>query len=93
MDISLTKDVEQKLSASIKRYVTENLDTDIGDLQSTLFLQFCLEEIGPAVYNQAITDAQTFMQERALDMENSCFAPESTYWIKHDKNRQRRRKE
>jgi uncharacterized protein (DUF2164 family) len=85
MEIKLTKDLEKKLIASIKRYVSENLETDIGELQSSLLLQFCLEEIGPAVYNQAIADAQAYMQERALDLENTCYAPESTYWIKQDK--------
>jgi uncharacterized protein (DUF2164 family) len=91
MELTLTKDVEKKLIASIKRYVYENLETDIGELQSSLFLQFCLEEIGPAVYNQAIADAQTYMQEKALDIENSCFAPDSTYWVKHDKITAQRR--
>jgi uncharacterized protein (DUF2164 family) len=91
MEIMLSKDVEMKLVTSIKRYVSENLETDIGDLQSSLFLQFCLEEIGPSIYNQAISDAQTYMQEKALDIENSCFAPESTYWAKHDKITAQRR--
>jgi uncharacterized protein (DUF2164 family) len=91
MEITLVKDVKQKLIASIQRYVSENLETDIGELQSSLFLQFCIEEIGPAIYNQAISDAQRYMQERALDLENSCYAPDSTYWIKHDKITSRRR--
>ena len=85
MEITLTRDVEKALIASIKRYVSENLETDMGELQSSLFLQFRLEEIGPFVYNQAIADAQAYIQERALDLENTCYAPESTYWIKHDK--------
>ena len=85
MEITLTKDVKQKLIASIQRYASENLETDIGELQSSLFLQFCMEEIGPAVYNQAISEAQCYMQEKTLDLENSCYAPESTYWIRHDK--------
>jgi uncharacterized protein (DUF2164 family) len=85
MEIMLAKDVEKRLTTSIKRYVAENLDIDIGDLQSSLFLQFCREEIGPSIYNQAISDAQAYMQDKALDMENNCFAPESTYWIKQDK--------
>lgn len=85
MEITLTKDIEKKLATSIKRYVSENIDADFGELQSSLFLKFCLEEIGSAIYNQAISDAQTYMQEKALDMENSCFAPDSTYWAKHDK--------
>ena len=91
MDITLTKDVEKKLIASIKRYASENLETDIGELQSLLFLKFCLEEIGPAIYNQAISDAQTYMQEKALDIENNCFAPDSTYWVMHDKKAAQRR--
>ncbi len=91
MEITLAKDVEKKLTASIKRYASENLETDFGELQASLFLQFCLEEIGPAVYNQAISDAQTYMQEKALDIENSCFAPDSTYWAKHDKITAQRR--
>lgn len=85
MEITLAKDVKQKIGASIQRYVSENLETDIGELQSSLFLQFCLEEIGPVLYNQAISDAQSYMQEKALDIENSCYAPDSTYWIRQDK--------
>jgi len=85
MEITLEKDDEKKLVTSIKRYMSENLDTEIGELQSSLFLQFCLEEIGPAIYNRAISDAQTYMQERAMDIENTCFAADSTYWAKHDK--------
>jgi uncharacterized protein (DUF2164 family) len=85
MKIMLAKDVTQRLTASIQRYVSENLETDIGELQSSLFLQFCMEEIGPAIYNQAVSDAQSYMQERALDLENNCYVPESTYWIRHDK--------
>jgi uncharacterized protein (DUF2164 family) len=91
MEISLPKDVEKILVASIKRYASENLDTDIGELQSSLFLKFCLEEIGPSIYNQAISDAQRYMQEKALDLENYCFAPDSAYWAKHDKKAANRR--
>lgn len=92
MDIKLSKDLESNLVASIKRYVSENFETDIGDLQSALFLQFCLEEIGPFAYNQAIQDAQVYMQERLMDLESSCYAPESTYWTRLDKKKTQRLK-
>ena len=91
MEITLSKDVKQRLAASIQRYAAEYLETEIGELQSALFLQFCLEEIGPAVYNQAISDAQRYMQDRALDLENTCYAPESAYWARHDKLAAQRR--
>ncbi len=92
MEINLSNDDESKLTASIKRYVSENFETDIGDLQSSLFLQFCLEEIGPYVYNRAIRDAQEYMQERVMDLENTCYAPESVYWAKLEKKKPQRPK-
>jgi uncharacterized protein (DUF2164 family) len=92
MEINLSKDVENKLIASIKRYVSENFEIDIGDLQSSLFLQFCLEEIGPFAYNQAILDAQAYIQERVMDLENTCYAPESVYWTKLEKKKVQRPK-
>ena len=91
MEIKLEKDDEKKLVTSLKRYVSENLDIEIGELQSSLFLQFCLEEIGPAIYNRAISDAQTYMQEKAMDIENTCFVADSTYWAKQDKKTAQRR--
>jgi uncharacterized protein (DUF2164 family) len=91
MEIKLAKDVQQRLIASLQRYVSENFETDIGELQASLFLQFCTEEIAPAVYNQAISDAQRYMQERALDLENNCYAVESGYWARQDKITAQRR--
>jgi uncharacterized protein (DUF2164 family) len=78
--IKLTKETEKKLIASIKRYAEENLDEEIGDLKATLFLDFCLREIGPSVYNQAIADAQTYLQERLIDLDGVCKQAEFGYW-------------
>lgn len=82
MDIKLPKDLEQKLTASMRRYLTENFGEDTGDLKASLFLKFCLEEIAPSAYNLAIADARAFMQEKVLDLENVCFAHEQGYWTK-----------
>jgi uncharacterized protein (DUF2164 family) len=82
MNIQLPKDTEQKLTQSIQRYVGENFSEDIGELKAGLFLKFCLEEIGPSIYNKAISDAQTYFQDRAMDLENVCYAQEFGYWKK-----------
>ena len=92
MDIELTKEVEQALVTSISRYVSENMDNDIGELQASLFLKYCLEEIGPCVYNSAIADAQRYMQEKVSDLENACYAQEFGYWNKKTKSNGVRRK-
>jgi len=80
MAITLSEQSKERLLTSIKRYFLENLEDEIGDLKATLFLDFCLQEIGASVYNQAILDAQTYIQEKAQDLEGSCYEPEFGYW-------------
>ena len=80
MAITLSDDTTKRLVASIKRYVAENLDQEIGDLQARLFLQFALKEIGPSVYNYAIGEARDFFEARVGDLEGSCFEREFAYW-------------
>jgi len=80
MTIQLRKDVERQLLTSIRRYCAENFGGEVGELQASLMLRFCLEEIAPSVYNQAIADAQNFFQEKVADLENTCFAKEFGYW-------------
>jgi len=91
MDIKLPKHLEQKMCASIQRYVSENFGEDIGELKAASFLKFCLEEIAPSVYNKAISDAQGVMQERVTDLENVCFADEFGFWNKGAKKTASRR--
>ena len=80
MAITLSPDAAQQLRRSIKRYVAEEFEQDIGDLKADALLDFFLKEIGPTVYNQAIADAQQYFQARALDLEGVCFAKEFGYW-------------
>jgi len=80
MAITLSPDSTKRLHASIKRYVSENLEQEIGDLQANMLLDFCLKEIGPSIYNQAIADAQAYFQERAVDLEGVCYEKEFAYW-------------
>ena len=86
MDITLTPDARKQLLASIKRYVAEELEQDIGDLKAGSLLDYVLKEIGPTIYNRAIADAQTWCQERALDLESIYSVKEFGYW---DKQRQK----
>lgn len=80
MPITLPDETTKQLRASIKRYVLEHLDQDIGELQADLLLDFALREIGPSVYNRAIADAQAWFQGRIADLESVCFEKEFAYW-------------
>jgi uncharacterized protein (DUF2164 family) len=80
MAIMLSPETRKQLLASIKRYAAENLDDEIGDLKAGLLLDYCLQEIGPAVYNQAIADAQSYFTGRVADLEGVCHEEEFGYW-------------
>lgn len=80
MEIKLAPDTEKALHGAIQRFVAEEYGESLGELGAGTFLTFCLKEIGPAIYNQAIADAQTCLQERVTDLENICFAEETSYW-------------
>ena len=79
MAIEISKDVRNSLIASIKQYFLEELDQSIGDLKATLILGFILKEIGPFIYNQAVHDVQTRMQEIISELDGTCFEPESSF--------------
>ena len=80
MPVSLHPDKLKQLQTSVKRYLVENVDSEAGDLKAKLLLDFCLQEIGAIVYNQAIADAQAYFQERAIDLEGVCYEKEFTFW-------------
>jgi uncharacterized protein (DUF2164 family) len=80
MPVSLHPDKLKQLQTSVKRYLVENVDAEAGDLKAKLLLDFCLQEIGAVVYNQAIADAQGWLQGRLTDLEAVCYQHEFTYW-------------
>ena len=82
MTVTLSDEVRRQAIASLKRYLAEELDQDVGDLKAGLLLEFILKEVAPSVYNGAIADAQTFLRDQLADLEGACSVPEFGYWPK-----------
>jgi uncharacterized protein (DUF2164 family) len=78
--ITLSPETTKQLLASIKRYVADHFEQDIGDLKAGMLLDYCLKEVGPSVYNLAIADAQKYFEGRVVDLEGVCHEKELTYW-------------
>jgi uncharacterized protein (DUF2164 family) len=87
----LAKQTRADAISSLKRYFEENMSEPMGDLPAGLLLNFIVEEIGPAIYNQAIADAQARMQQRVADLSGELYADEFPYWPKVDAKRKSRR--
>lgn len=67
--ISISDAARKQGIASIKHFVLDTLDQEIGDLKAALILDYFLKEHGPTVYNQALADARAFVEEKAADLE------------------------
>lgn len=89
--IELSKQARADAIRSIQRYFEENMTEPIGELPAGLLLNFILEEIGPAIYNGAVKDAQARIQQRAADLDGELYADEFQFWPRTDAKRKSRR--
>ena len=82
MPITLSDADSTRAIASIKRYASESLDSDVGDLQARLFLDYVLKEFGPVIYARGVADAQAWLTERVSDLESLNVEQPFGYWPK-----------
>jgi len=87
MESDLTKEETAAIQASLKKYMAEEFDIEIGDLQVNLLLRYILTEIGPFVYNRAIADAERLLAEKIADLPGVLFEEGLTYWKKGSKKK------
>jgi len=87
MGIEISKEARKEAVASIERYFSENMEEKIGNIAAAALLGFFLEEIGPLVYNQAVTEVQERLQARVSELDIELHEDEFQYWRKFDKQR------
>jgi uncharacterized protein (DUF2164 family) len=89
--IELSKQDRADALASLKRYIRGNmtLSEPIGDLGAEMLLNYFIEEIGPAIYNRAIADAQARMLQRVQDLDGELFSEPFQYWPRIDRKKKK----
>ena len=87
MTIEIPKEARKEAITSIERYFQENMEEKIGNIAAGALLGFFLEEIGPLVYNQAVTDVQERLQARVAELDFEIHEDEFTYWRKQERQR------
>ncbi|GAB5519741.1 MAG: DUF2164 domain-containing protein [Rhodothermales bacterium] len=67
----LTFDAERRDDAirALQSYADDHFDEPMGNIAAGGLLDFIIGEIGPALYNQGVADAQRYMQERAMELD------------------------
>lgn len=66
--IELSKEEKDKAILEIQNYFYNERDEEIGSLQGLLLLDFFLENIGNIVYNRALEDAKSYMEDKLQDI-------------------------
>lgn len=87
MTIELSKETRKAAVASIERYFSVNMEEKIGNMTADALLQFFVEEIGPSIYNKAVSDVQTRMQNRIMELDTEIYEDEFRYWNKPQRKR------
>ncbi len=67
-DVKLTQDELDRLVVKIKRYFDEELGQDIGAFEAQFLIEFFAREVGPAFYNQGLSDAHSLLNEKVEEL-------------------------
>jgi uncharacterized protein (DUF2164 family) len=84
MSIELSREARDRAVASIERYFADELDQRIGNVAAGALLGFFLEEIGPLVYNKAVSQVQERLQERVQELDIEFNEDEFQYWRRRE---------
>lgn len=69
MSLDLSPDRRAEVLARLRAAYSEEFDESLSDFRAETLLALVLKAVGPAIYNQAVKDAQAFMQSRLDDLD------------------------
>ncbi len=78
----ITKEQRGEMMASLQRYLSAELDCDLGEIQAGHLLDYMFKELGPYAYNQGVEDARAYFHSKVEDLAGTCFEEGLTYWRK-----------
>ncbi len=78
MELPATK--KSEAMDSIRRFMSQEIDVDISEMQAGFVLDYFIKELAPFAYNKGIEDAQKFLLLKAEDLGGSYFEEGLTYW-------------
>ncbi|MEP7167285.1 MAG: DUF2164 domain-containing protein [Candidatus Woesebacteria bacterium] len=64
MNDLLSKEDREKALKEITAYFLDERNEEVGVIAANDILDFCLQNIGPSIYNKAIDDTRTALKEK-----------------------------
>ena len=85
MPLELSKETVREIIPSLRRFLAEELEMEVGEMQAGFLLDYILKEIAPFAYNKGVKDSEAFLRAHLQDLGNTCFEEELTFWKKRKK--------
>jgi len=77
MRVKLSEERQQELVESFQSFCRSEFEDEVSELKAQRVLEYLVVRLGPPVYNQAIRDAHSFLQEKLQDLEGEFYEPET----------------
>jgi uncharacterized protein (DUF2164 family) len=74
--IEFSKEETKAMVADLRRYFTNELDQDLGQLPAEMLLDFFADQMGAHFYNRGLYDAQTAFAAKMEDVSDAIFSLE-----------------
>ena len=78
MPIEIEDVRKNQLIRELQSFFLEQFDEDLSTFRAEQVLDFTVAALGPQVYNQAVKDAQKFMQQRLDELDGEVYEPEAS---------------
>lgn len=70
----LDKATSLQLATQLQDYLLQEMELEASQLQCQLLLDFIQDEIGPHIYNGAVSDTQEWLHQQVDELNLHCFA-------------------
>lgn len=75
MPMTLSEERRAQIVQGLEGFFQEEFDEPLSTFRAERLLEFVLESVGPAIYNEAVQDARAFMQTKLDELDGEVAAP------------------
>jgi len=75
-NLKLDKDTRTRLNQQIRQYLSDELDTDIGNMEADFLIDFLTSSLGASFYNLGLKDAQALIARKMDDINDELYGME-----------------
>ncbi len=75
-NLKLDKDTRARVNQQIRQYLSDELDTDIGNMEADFLIDFLTSSLGASFYNLGLKDTQALITRKMDDINDELYGME-----------------